>query len=267
VSDENDELEPLPPDLAALMADERARPQPGPSEREAAWARLAPIVGGAGGAGGPGGAASGAAASGAAASGTAPGGTGLGARIGLAGGGLVVGVALGAALHAWLAPAGVEVRTETRIVETRVEVPVPSAPAAPVDLAAPIDAPLPVEPPLPIESTAHASESPVARVRPATDSDAGASRDRSLAQENALITRAQSALARRQPTSAIEALREHAAQYPRGQLVEEREALWVQALALADDHEAAAQRAARFRARFPGSLLMPAVEAAVQGVR
>ena len=81
--------------------------------------------------------------------------------------------------------------------------------------------------------------------------------------ENALITRAQSALARRQPSGALEALRTHAEQFPDGQLVEEREAMWVQALASTGDLDGARARAARFHRRFPDSPLGPAVDAAV----
>jgi outer membrane protein assembly factor BamD (BamD/ComL family) len=85
-----------------------------------------------------------------------------------------------------------------------------------------------------------------------------------LARESALIARAQSALARGEPALAIAALREHETRHPRGQLAEEREALWISALVGAGDGEGARARAARFRARHPGSPLLPAVEASLE---
>lgn len=88
-------------------------------------------------------------------------------------------------------------------------------------------------------------------------------RDRVLADENALVTRAQSALARGRAGEALEALSEHQRRFPGGQFVEEREAMTIQALVRLGRIDAARARAERFRARFPGSMLLRAVEAAV----
>lgn len=93
--------------------------------------------------------------------------------------------------------------------------------------------------------------------------DAGAGRDDELADENALITRAQSALARGRASEAMAAVREHQRRFPGGRFGEEREALAVQALARMGQHEAASERADRFFARYPRSLLTRAVRAAV----
>lgn len=91
----------------------------------------------------------------------------------------------------------------------------------------------------------------------------GSARDRSLADENALITRAQSALARGRAGEALEALSEHQRRFAGGQFVEEREAMSIQALVRLGRMDAARARAERFRARFPASMLRRAVEAAV----
>ena len=92
-----------------------------------------------------------------------------------------------------------------------------------------------------------------------------ASRDRDLADENALVSRAQAALARGRTSEALAAAAEHQRRFPRGEFVEEREALAIQALARSGNTAAAAARAERFRARYPRSMLLRAVNAAVGG--
>lgn len=96
--------------------------------------------------------------------------------------------------------------------------------------------------------------------------DAGAlapTRDEALADENALITQAQSALARGRAGEALTALRDHQRRFPSGRFVEEREAMTVQALARTGQTEQARARAERFYTRYPNSLLTRAVRAAV----
>lgn len=159
------------------------------------------------------------------------------------------GMVAGAGMHAALAPSP-EPRIVTKTVEVRVPVYVPAPPKSPEPQVAPViteDAGLkkPVTP---------------AHTEPPQDE-----RDRLLEKENALITRAQSALARREAKLAIGALEAHAARFDKGQLSEEREALWVQALAMAGESEAARARAERFKKRYPRSMLMPAVDAALRG--
>jgi hypothetical protein len=58
-------------------------------------------------------------------------------------------------------------------------------------------------------------------------------------------------------------LDEHAKRYPHGVLAEEREALAIQALARSGRFIDAQERAAQFRKAFPTSLMMPAVEDAL----
>ncbi|AKT43028.1 outer membrane protein assembly factor BamD [Chondromyces crocatus] len=88
-------------------------------------------------------------------------------------------------------------------------------------------------------------------------------RDRALSEENTLVTRAQSALARGNPGEALEALNEHQRRFPAGQFSQEREAMAIQALARLGRADAARARAATFRARFPDSVLLRTVDAVV----
>ncbi len=75
---------------------------------------------------------------------------------------------------------------------------------------------------------------------------------------------ARSALARRETQKAIAALEDHVRRFPKGQLAEEREGLLIQALVNAGQPDAARKRAAEFKARFPESMLWPAIEAALR---
>lgn len=91
--------------------------------------------------------------------------------------------------------------------------------------------------------------------------------DALLLRERSLIETARSAAARRDAAAALDAVGQHARQFPHGQLVEEREALAVQALVLAGRDADARARAAAFRRRFPRGIYLPVVEAAISGGR
>ncbi len=86
---------------------------------------------------------------------------------------------------------------------------------------------------------------------------------RTLAEERRILDRAQLALTRGDPSAAIAAGEEHGARFPAGQLEDEREALLVQALALAHRDDEARARAGAFLARHPNSVLRRVVERAV----
>jgi hypothetical protein len=103
---------------------------------------------------------------------------------------------------------------------------------------------------------------PVTR-QAATDAAEGAPSPAGLTEENVPIAAALSALANGAPASAIAALEQHARRFPAGQLEEEREALWIQALAAAGAADEARARADRFRRRFPDSIQRDAVAAAL----
>jgi hypothetical protein len=98
---------------------------------------------------------------------------------------------------------------------------------------------------------------------PARDERRLDSRDTRLAEERALIDAAQSALARGDAASALKLLLRHEKEFSTGRLTEERAALTVQALASAGRLVEAGERAARFRLRYPNSLLLTRVNAAV----
>jgi len=76
---------------------------------------------------------------------------------------------------------------------------------------------------------------------------------------------ARSALARGDFNSALAAIAKHEGRFPAGKLAEEREALRVKALLGLGHDDAARAAAADFRHAFPGSALLPSVEALFPG--
>ncbi len=172
-----------------------------------------------------------------------------------------IGGLVGAGVHAGLAPsAPIAAPPIAQTAPAPVVAPVPP-PAPPPPIPAPV-APPPapiVQPPAVVH---HAPRPP----SPLPHDDAPAGRDTALAAETALVEIARSALARRDVPGCIDALQRHLAQFPNGQLVEERESLWVQALVNDGQLAAAKDRANKFRQRFPHSLLLPAIDAAVPSI-
>lgn len=237
------DLEPLPPDLAALLDAERApiAPPAGAAERvleraerTLGWIPAGPSGGGSSGSGAP--------PAGRSSSLPRPPWTTLGAlAIGAAGG---AGVVLGLRP----APAPQIIPVPVLIVATAnasaiPETPPPSASPAPPPAAS-------AEPP-------HRAPRPVA--------SATASSDAELAAERALLEVARTAVGRGNGAAALVALERHATEFPRGRLAEEREALWIQALVLVGRKADARARADGFRARFPSSFLRSAVEEMLGG--
>ncbi|MCA2982092.1 MAG: hypothetical protein INH41_20370 [Myxococcaceae bacterium] len=90
-----------------------------------------------------------------------------------------------------------------------------------------------------------------------------ASRDTALSAERALLEVARTALARGDVGATLAAVERHEREFPGGRLLEEREVLFVQALALSGRRGDAAARQAAFKTRFPDSLSLPAVDAAL----
>lgn len=84
-----------------------------------------------------------------------------------------------------------------------------------------------------------------------------------VSEEQALIDTARAALARGRAADALTATNEHAKRFPRGRLVEEREALAIQALALSGDRTEATARASRFKRSFPNSIFVSAINRAI----
>jgi hypothetical protein len=82
-----------------------------------------------------------------------------------------------------------------------------------------------------------------------------------------LLDKARRALGAGRSEDVLQAIGEHELQFPRGALVEEREALAVNALVLSHRPDEARDRADRFIRRFPASMLRPSVEAAIAAIR
>jgi hypothetical protein len=87
-----------------------------------------------------------------------------------------------------------------------------------------------------------------------------------LRAESALLDAARAAVARGDAERALAAVDRHEATFANGLLREEREALAIKALILAGRGDQAATRGARFRERYPTSVLLPAVDSALRSV-
>ena len=166
----------------------------------------------------------------------------------------------------------------TRPSPAAVVRPVPShriaAPARPSvsplpEVAAPVaEAPIPAEPPHATPTVAKPAVRPArATGAVARDEDNIQGNNRgSLAEESPLIDQARRSIETHYPVQALARLEEHKRRFPRGQLEEEREALWVQALVARGNTDAARARAVEFRDRFPHSIQLSIVEAAVSSM-
>jgi hypothetical protein len=118
----------------------------------------------------------------------------------------------------------------------------------------------------PVEATAPTPESPSAQELP-TDVPSPAnllptprlSRADEARAELHLLRRARAAVARGDFAAGLPPIAEHARRFKDGRLAEEREALRVKALAGLGRNEEARRAAAAFEARFPRSVLLPAV--------
>jgi hypothetical protein len=87
-----------------------------------------------------------------------------------------------------------------------------------------------------------------------------------LASESALVESARGALAAHDLARALALLEQHARLHRDGQLMEEREALWVRALAAKGDGTAARARAAELARRFPHSIQLDVVSAVLEEI-
>ena len=81
-----------------------------------------------------------------------------------------------------------------------------------------------------------------------------------LAEQLALLETARTAIRQRDAAAAMRALDSHAKQFTQSALSEEREALTIRALAMANRVSEAKGRLAQFEAAFPGSLLLPSLK-------
>ncbi|WP_434044785.1 MULTISPECIES: sigma-70 family RNA polymerase sigma factor [Sorangium] len=88
---------------------------------------------------------------------------------------------------------------------------------------------------------------------------------RGTTEESALLGSAGLALSEGKATEALDVLALHERSYPRSPRAQQREALAIQALVQAGRRADAGARAERFRAAFPRSMFLPAIEAALSG--
>jgi hypothetical protein len=107
-----------------------------------------------------------------------------------------------------------------------------------------------------------APASPPARASASAPAPPSPSRDQ-LTAERQLLDVARGALEREEPEAALEATTTHERTFPKGALVQEREAMAIRALVLLGRTDEARARADDFRSRFPQSLLLPTVESTV----
>jgi hypothetical protein len=84
-----------------------------------------------------------------------------------------------------------------------------------------------------------------------------------LAEQLALLETARGAIQKRDASAALRALSSHAAQFPSSVLNEERDALTIKALVMANRRAEAAGRLVQFETAYPGSLLLPALRQSV----
>lgn len=267
------DLDPLSPELQALLDAERPLTAAPAAAKSRLLAKLSTelfdVPGGDGG-GSDGGSSSGGT-SGGPSSGTGPasaptgGVTGAGvsgAGVSAAGSGLVAkavvaklvvgasvaSMAVGGAIGAGVHSAVVEERERDR----RVTVPerVPDRPPEP-----PSPPPVVVAEPPSLPSTPVVIPPVTAPARPQL------SADEQLALEKSYVEQARVAMARQDPNGALEALAQHQRRFPNGQLTEERMALEVMALSSAGRSIEARNAANAFRKRFPNGLLRSAVDA------
>jgi hypothetical protein len=163
----------------------------------------------------------------------------------------IVGASAGAALHAGFRPP----RDRIIYVERPSLVPGPSAAA--IDVIAPASAP----PETPQSAAIQAAPTPRP---PVTDKSVASPSD--LRAEQALLDVARTAFAQGRGDEALGPLERHAQRYPKGILAEEREALAINVLVTLGRYDDARARSARFLRRYPGSLLRPSVEAAIEAI-
>lgn len=229
----NEPMSPLDPRLLDALRAERAAPADARGRVRARLEAVLPEMR-ARGANGAGGAGAGGAAIGA-----------LGTRLGavalfLAGG--VTGAALLSALSG---------SKPARVVYVDRPVPVAGAPSPP-------------SAPMPIEGTpwsiARPAEDVAKAPRVAKPVESHASR---LAAERHLLDAARAAIVQGEPDRAVAQLERHRAQFPDGLLVEERDAMMVEALAKASRTAEARALAESFRSKYPGSLFAATVDSAV----
>jgi hypothetical protein len=248
---------PMSPRLRFLVEAERSRPDAPAEARATAEVKLATLLGPAAGLGvGERGGGS----SGPSGSGTATGSVGRAIKgaSGLTAVKVLAVFAVGGLVGGGVAtavrrPVDRVVYVERAALAVSATAPIPQMPSAQSEIV----------PPVPAMAPAPASAAAAPMSTPLSSSTAR-SRDTDLAAERAILERARSALARGDGPGALAPIAQHGREFARGQLVEEREVLAVQALVAAGRGKEAAERGAHFRKTFPHSLLLPIVDQALR---
>jgi hypothetical protein len=163
----------------------------------------------------------------------------------------LVGAAVGATVYG----------TVERVSRSHSEPPTPAVPARVSEPPVPL-------PSAPAVATPALVPRPAATEEPASHSSVGFGdgRDRGLAAERKLVEMARTALMRGQTEGALAALARHVRQFPRGQLAEERDSLYVQTLVARGEHARARARGKRFHLEHPHSLFAPVVDQALRSI-
>jgi hypothetical protein len=221
------ELEPLPSDVLAHLAQAKSIPRVDEDRRAAIAAATFAAIGGGGGGGGG-----------------APAKAALGTK------------AIAALLGTFALGAIVGITLDRSLTPPPVAAPVVTVIArAPDTIAKPVasDAvPASSLPDAPRAAATVVTEAPSAPAAPSA---------RGLAAERALLDVARSALARGEAGDALAAADRHAREYPEGALAEERDAIAIRALAALGRRPEAKTRAAAFERRYPKSLALGAIHA------
>jgi hypothetical protein len=160
-------------------------------------------------------------------------------------GALVLGGAVGGAVVAVARPP--RVVYVDRVVTVQRSIPAPSPASSPLATPGLSPSALPV------------ASAPRLLSPPASSADV----DAALARERSILDVARTALGRNDGPHAFEAVERHGREFPRGQMSEEREAIGVLALVKLGRKDDAAARGARFRKRYPSSVLLPVIDAAL----
>jgi hypothetical protein len=244
----DEELAPLDPDLARLVRAERAEPGAPAGSKARVLTRLAASIGTGGGGDGGDGGDTGDGGSGSGPSGPSAAVTPLARALPLLAA-FVVGGAVGAGVMAARPPSIVYV---DRVVPTTTPPGTPTGPETVTETAIGL-------PPTVVATGSTVSSAPAAS---STESP-----DATLARERAILDVARTAVGRGDAPHALEAVEHHQREFPHGQLVEEREAIAIQALARLARFDEAHARASRFHRRYPHSVLLPVVDAAVESAR
>lgn len=255
-------VDPLPPDVEALLAVERRRPGPSAETRQrvlvgavaASTASTVPTP-------------AGAAPTATTAAAGLSGGAGLPAALGgvakLLSGALVL--ATGVGVYSWVRHSEPRTAPQAIVSIDQSRNTGSAQPAQMADDPTQAPAPGPAAQPAPTRQRPRKSRvEPQGRVQ--VRGTAGNSNQLTLSAEQALLTQARSALAQSQPDAALAATQEHARRFPQGMLIEERETLAIRALVQAKRVKEARERGKHFRQEFPTSIYLPAVEQTLSSI-